>query len=215
MNDTTQAGDRVIEPWLPNDDIARIWDWQEIFGNGKPVELELGAGDGGFILEYAAQHPERNFVAIERLKGRACKIAKRTVQRGLRNLKTLRLQSEYVVERMCPAGSVTVIHIMFPDPWPKRRHFKNRLIQPAFLQAAHRALCVDGLLRFTTDHESYFLWSQRVVRGAPGWERVGAWDASQEPKSDFERLFENEGRSFHRDSWRKVAGCKDQVEKLI
>jgi tRNA (guanine-N7-)-methyltransferase len=194
----------VFDPWLANDDLLRVFNWREVFGNDHPVEIELGAGDGGFVLEYAKRHPGRNFVAIERLKGRIDKIAKRAVQRDLGNLRTLRLQSEYVMGYMCPPVTVSVIHVMFPDPWPKRRHFKFRLIQPEFLAKAHTALVHGGVIRFTTDHEGYFQWANRVWYSAPGWKNIGEWDASGDPKSDFQQQFEAEGRPSHRCQWMKV-----------
>jgi tRNA (guanine-N7-)-methyltransferase len=195
----------IFNPWLPNDDILRVFDWREIFGNDQPVELELGAGDGGFILAYADRHRQRNFVATERLKGRVGKIAKRAAQRGLANLRALRLQSEYVVARMCPPASVSVIHIMFPDPWPKRRHFKHRLIQPEFIAALWRALADGGAVRFTTDHAEYFQWASRIWSTSAGWKNLGAWDAGGDPKSDFQQQFETEGRPVHRCQWQKTA----------
>ncbi|MDR1144960.1 MAG: tRNA (guanosine(46)-N7)-methyltransferase TrmB [Verrucomicrobiales bacterium] len=194
----------AFDPWLPNDDLLRVFDWRAIFCNASPVEIELGAGDGGFILEYAARHRQRNFVAVERLKGRVGKIAKRAAQRGLANLRALRLQSEYVIGRMCPPASVSVIHIMFPDPWPKRRHFKHRLIQPAFLAALSRALADGGTARFTTDHAEYFQWTQKIWSAAAGWKNLGAWDADADPKSDFQRQFESEGKPSHRCQWQKI-----------
>jgi tRNA (guanine-N7-)-methyltransferase len=193
-----------FDPWIANDDLLRVFNWQEVFGNANPVEIELGAGDGGFILEYAKRNPQKNFIAIERLKGRVSKIAKRAVQRDLSNLRALRLQSEYVIGYMCPPGSVSVIHIMFPDPWPKRRHFKFRLIQLEFLAKAHKALANGGVVRFTTDHEEYFQWANRVWASAPGWKNIGVWDASDDPKSDFQQQFEAEGKQSHRCQWMKI-----------
>ncbi|MDR2463452.1 MAG: tRNA (guanosine(46)-N7)-methyltransferase TrmB [Verrucomicrobiales bacterium] len=193
-----------FNPWLPNNDLLRVFDWREVFGNANPVELELGAGDGGFILEYAAGHRQRNFVAVERLKGRVNKIAGRGGRRGLANLRALRLQSEYVVARMCPPASVSVVHIMFPDPWPKRRHFKFRLIQPEFLAAARRVLADGGVVRLTTDHEEYFQWADKIWSSSAGWKNLGAWNADDDPKSDFQRQFEAEGKPVFRCQWQRL-----------
>jgi tRNA (guanine-N7-)-methyltransferase len=191
-------------PWLSNEKILERLVWSEVFGNNDPVELELGAGDGGFLLDYAAGRTDRNFVATERLLGRARKIAKRITRRGLDHVRILRLESAYFLQWMCPPESVSVIHIMFPDPWPKRRHHKNRLIQPGFLQVMHQALVSGGEVRFTTDHAEYFEWSCRMWEGAAElFEKKGPWDASQDPKTDFERHFMQEGREFQRCAWVK------------
>lgn len=187
--------------WVPTANLFEVYDWRELFGNDHPVEVELGAGDGGFILEQAARHPERNFFALERLLGRARKIAKRGTERGRANLKVLRLESSYFVERLCPADSVAVVHIMFPDPWPKKRHHKHRLIQPEFLLKLTRVLAPGGEVRFTTDHEDYFAWAMEHWHAAPGWKNGGEWDAAGDPPTDFERLFREEGRRIQRCRW--------------
>ena len=191
-------------PWLSNEKILEKLDWAEVFGNRHPLEIELGAGDGGFLLDYAAERPSRNFVATERLLGRARKIAKRISRRGLVNVRILRLESAYFLKWMCPEGSVDIIHIMFPDPWPKRRHHKNRLIQSEFLKTMHQSLVSGGEVRFTTDHAEYFDWALKVW-GEAGtlFEKRGPWDASTDPKTDFERHFMEEGRSFQRCAWVK------------
>lgn len=196
--------DALSKAWLPNDQLMERFDWQALFGNAQPVEIELGAGDGGFLLDYAALHPEINFVATERLLGRATKIAKRIVRRELKNVRVLRLESFYFMQWMCPPASVVRVHIMFPDPWPKRRHFKNRLIQKEFLETLHRTLQSNGEVRFTTDHAEYFAWTCRVWAEAGSmFEKLGAWDATADPKTDFERHFMEEGREFHRCAWVK------------
>lgn len=192
------------DPSLPSDNLLDPYRWPEVFGNDRPVEVELGAGDGTFLLAWATQHPDRNFIAVERLLGRARKIARRIVRQDLRGVRLLRLESAYFIRHLCEPGSVSAIHIMFPDPWPKRRHFRFRLIQPEFLQAAHQALVPGGVIRFTTDHDGYFQWTRRIWATQQGWEDLGPWDAENDPRSDFEMEFLAEGRKFNRCQWRKA-----------
>ncbi|NJK93115.1 MAG: hypothetical protein HC904_15625 [Blastochloris sp.] len=132
------------------------------------------------------------------------KIVKRVKRRGLTNVRVLRLESSYFLEWMCPAESVARVHIMFPDPWPKRRHHKNRLIQESFLVTLHKVLAVGGEVRFTTDHAEYFEWAQELwLKRSDLFEKRGAWDATGDPPTDFERHFQQEGRLFHRCAWGK------------
>ncbi len=189
--------------WLPSGNLLERYAWASLFGNDHPVEVELGAGDGGFILAWAARHPDRNFIALERLLGRCRKIAKRSAEQGMVNLKALRLESAYFIRHLCPPESVSRIHIMFPDPWPKKKHHKHRLIQPAFLEDTLRVLVPGGALRFTTDHTDYFAWAQGVWEQSPGWHNAGSWDATDDPRTDFEKTFLAEGREFHRVEWVK------------
>lgn len=187
--------------WVPSENLFERYDWRYLFGNDHPVEVELGAGDGGFILEMAQRYPERNFFAVERLLGRARKIARRAAERGLHNLKVLRLESSYFIQWLCPRHSVAVVHIMFPDPWPKKRHHKYRLIQPEFLEQLRQVLVPMGEVRFTTDHEEYFAWAVERWREAPGWADAGKWEFENDPRTDFERLFVQEGRRIQRRRW--------------
>src|ERR1700735_3626745 len=113
-------------------DICARFDWHELFGNDRLIELDLGAGDGGFALAYAQLHPEINLLAVERLLGRVRKIEKRAARAKLGNLRILRLELAYTVRYLLPPESISVAHILFPDPWPKRRHWPRRLVQPDF-----------------------------------------------------------------------------------
>ena len=182
-------------------DLCARLDWRGIFGNDRAVELDLGAGDGGFALAYAAAHPEINLLAVERLLGRVRKIEKRAARTGLENLRVLRLEFGYTVRYLLPAGSVSVAHILFPDPWPKRRHWPRRLVQAGFVRDLAAALRPGGEFRFTTDHAHYFETAQEAVAEANVLKRAPDWDWAADPKTDFQKGFEAEGRAIQRARW--------------
>jgi tRNA (guanine-N7-)-methyltransferase len=197
---TTPAMHRLVVT-----DLCRRFDWGEIFGNDGPVELDLGAGDGGFAIAYAEQHPEINVLAVERLLGRVRKIEKRAARAGLANVRVLRLEFGYTVRHLLPPGSISIAHILFPDPWPKRRHWDRRLVQPDFVRDLAVALRPGGEFRFTTDHADYFETAQAAVTEAGVLERAPEWDWSGDPKTDFQQSFDAEGRATHRARWIKRA----------
>ena len=193
----------VFSPSIVLDDICARFDWRELFGNDHPVELDLGAGDGGFVLQYAKQHPEINLLAVERLLGRVRKIEKRAVRAGQDNIRVLRLEFGYTVKYLLPPGSVSIAHILFPDPWPKRRHWPRRLIQPPFIRDLAVALRPGGELRFTTDHANYFETGQQAIREANVLQPAPEWNWADDPKTDFQKTFDAEGRATHRGRWIK------------
>jgi tRNA (guanine-N7-)-methyltransferase len=138
-------------------------DLKAIYGRNAPVEVDLGCGDGSFLVEIAAANPARSFLGIERLLGRVRTAHRKITQRELTNARVLRVESSYAVRRMLPANSVARFHLMFPDPWPKRRHWRRRLVTEDFFAAIHRVLVPHGVLRIATDQVHYFREIERIA----------------------------------------------------
>jgi tRNA (guanine-N7-)-methyltransferase len=177
------------------DDFFKVVPKAEIFANARPLEVDLGCGDGKFLLEMAEHHPDRNFLGVERLLGRVRKVCKKATKRDLQNLKVLRLESRYVVEWLLAPASVSRLHLLCPDPWPKARHHRRRLIQKDFLNAVVRVLEPSGEFLFKTDHDEYFEWAEEIAAAFAGLERLD-WpdDAFFYPKTDFQIQWESEGK---------------------
>lgn len=176
----------------------------EICRDGRPLEVDLGCGDGSFLREMARHYPERDFLGVERLLGRVRKVCKKLTRDGLENARVLRLESQYVVEWLLPEAAVSRLHLLCPDPWPKLRHHRRRLVQVEFLEAVRRALVPGGEFLFMTDHEEYFRWAEGKVSDHGGFEQL-PWDEDSffYPKTDFQKLWESEGKSMWRLRCRK------------
>jgi tRNA (guanine-N7-)-methyltransferase len=138
-------------------------DLKSIYGRGAPLEVDLGCGDGSFLVEIAAANPARDFLGIERLFGRVRSAHRKIAQRELSNARVFRIETSYALQQMLPANSVALFHLMFPDPWPKRRHWRRRIVTEDFLVSIHRGLAPDGLLRIVTDQIDYFREIERLA----------------------------------------------------
>ena len=191
------------DPWLSSQRLYPPYVWSEVFGRSSPVEVDLGAGDGVYAEARAKRESDRNFVAVERLLGRATKIAKKAVRNQLTNLKVLRLESSYFIKNLCAESSLDAITVRYPDPWPKRRHHTNRLLQKEFFEDAARAVISGGLIKLTTDDREYFEWAQKEAEKCSDWVPDLSWAGVDEPTSEFEELFAKEGREVYRKAWSK------------
>jgi tRNA (guanine-N7-)-methyltransferase len=171
---------------------------ERLFARAAPLEVELGAGKGGFILEHARQFPERNFLAIE-LGGSVYRwLAIACMRSGLLNLRALQADARSVVNLMLPRGGVSAFHIYFPDPWPKSRHSKHRLFSPALVGGLMRSLEPDGCLYLATDVEWYYQDILALLKAA-GFRATGD-RAPGAVRTNFGRRFELAGQRIH-------AGC--------
>ena len=191
------------DPWLSSQRLYPPYVWSEVFGRSSPVEVDLGAGDGVYAEARAKRESDRNFIAVERLLGRATKIAKKAIRNQLTNLKILRLESAYFIKNLCAESSLDAITVRYPDPWPKRRHHANRLLQKEFFEDAARAVISGGCMKLTTDDREYFEWAQKEAEKCSAWVPDLSWTGIDEPTSEFEELFAKEGREVYRKAWRK------------
>jgi tRNA (guanine-N7-)-methyltransferase len=128
----------------------------KLFPHPQPLEVDLGSGDGTFIAQYAQRRPDRNFLAVERLLGRLRKIDRKGLRAGLANLRLVRIEATYLLEYLLPPESVYALHVYFPDPWPKRKHRKHRLVNARFTELAAQSLTPGGAVYLRTDDPDYF-----------------------------------------------------------
>ncbi len=183
--------------------ITRRLEPADLFPGVRPLEVELGSGDGSFLVNYAKSRPERNFLGVERLLGRLRKLDRKGLRAGLQNLRGLRLESAYCLEYLLPPGSVSALHIYFPDPWPKRKHQKNRLVNTRFTEIARQALAAGGMVYLRTDDGDYFSQMVTVFAANPAFRLAETPAELSGVVTDFERNFLAHGVSTLRAAYAK------------
>ncbi len=178
-------------------------DWHQLFGNNHPVEIDVGCGKGGFLVWSAQTRPAHNFLGIERQLVRLHKVDKKIQRAGLprserdlTNVRLLRVEATYFISKLVPDRSVAAYHILFPDPWPKRRHAKNRLFQLAFVDDLYRTLGKGGAVNVATDDVDYFVHIRTVMAGKFAETRPEA--LPPEAMTEFEKLFVAQGKPIDR-----------------
>jgi len=203
------VGGRVdIRAWFPHPD--------------RPLEIEIGSGKGTFLLQQGALQPDVNFLGIEYAREfylyGADRIRRRMEASGeLSNVRMLNTDASELVRWRVPDAVATVIHLYFPDPWPKARHHKRRMVQDAFLLQARRVLVPGGELRIVTDHADYWAWMEehfdrwaftpggpalRAGAESPGgftrfpFDRAESAGEGEVVGTNFERKYRREGRPF-------------------
>lgn len=174
----------------------------------RPLEVEIGCGKGKFIVSRAAANPERNFLALDYARKWMNVGAARGEKRQLGNLRFVHTNAVILARDYLPDASVSVFHIYFPDPWPKRRHQKRRLLTASFLALLHRKLGPGGLIEAAMDRPDYFeqLLEEAAASGV-------SWAAtrrstnerlfSPEFKTSYELKYEAEGRPLYYAEFKK------------
>jgi tRNA (guanine-N7-)-methyltransferase len=173
--------------------IVERLDLAKLFPKPQPLEVELGCGDASFLVELAHRHPERNLIGVERLLGRLRKLDRKGSRAGLKNLRGVRIESAYLLEYLLPPHSVSVLHIYFPDPWPKKKHRKHRLINERFPVLARSALAPGGAVYLRTDDADYYQQMTEVFGANRNFEPVETPAELAELLTDFEQEFRERG----------------------
>ncbi len=179
----------ISDPCVPLDS-ARL------FPQHFPLEVEIGAGTGRFLISRAQSHPAVNYLAIERMVGRARTLDRRASAVNLCNVRVVCLEALYTMYYLLPRHSVRCVYVFFPDPWPKRRHHSHRLFSPLFRDALWHALATGGRLEVATDHLAYFKEIRACMTLDPRFREIAPMERAPEEQTDFELLFRGQGLSI-------------------
>ena len=180
---------------------------EEIFADpARPLEIDLGCGEGRFLMAMARQFPERDFLGVERMEGRVSKLCNKIRQSRLTNVRVLRLESSYTVGWLLPAASVSRLHLLCPDPWPKKKHEDRRLVAiKEFQNGLLRVLKSGGEFLLKTDDANYFDVAITEFDVIPQFRRQPWADAEFfYPQTDFEKHWLGIGRMIQRARWQRV-----------
>ena len=161
--------DMIAEsPFTIKDETEWKGKWNEVFGNDHPIHIEIGMGKGQFIMTLAKEHPEINYVGIEKYSSVLVRALEKQQEMELPNIKFIRMEAENIAEVFAP-DEVARIYLNFSDPWPKDRHAKRRLTSVQFLERYEKILQKDGHLIFKTDNRDLFDFSLEQVEEAEHW----------------------------------------------
>ncbi|HSI32555.1 MAG: tRNA (guanosine(46)-N7)-methyltransferase TrmB [Phycisphaerae bacterium] len=192
----------IVEPvGLTAEALPKPIDWAALYGNANPVEMEIGMGKGTFITEAAKAHPNVNYFGIEWANWFWRYASDRLRRNGCTNARTIRAEAAFFVKEYVADASLSVLHIYFPDPWPKKRHNKRRLIAEPFMREIERVLVPGGRLSVVTDHQDYFEQIDAVVKASKltviEYNRPEAAGEGEFVGTNFERKYKREGRPFY------------------
>ncbi len=183
---------------------------QSLFGNRRPLELEIGAGKGTFLLKESALRQEVNFLGIEYARRYWIYAADRLRRAARENARVVLTEAFEFITAHLADDDLSAVHIHFPDPWPKTRHRRRRLLQRDFVALLTDKMKVGTRLQIATDHEDYFAHIERVIKSstlvqAP-FEIRAAADGDELVGSNFERKYRSSGQRIYSIAAVKVSG---------
>ncbi len=199
----TEAQSRAYERLMPVYGVAYSpapLDLDAVFGRRAPRVLEIGFGMGETTAEIAAAHPETDYIGVEVHTPGVGALLARIEALGLRNVRVIRHDATEVVAHMLSPGALDGVHVFFPDPWPKKRHRKRRLLQPGFVTQLARRLKPGGYLHVATDWEEYAVEALATLEREPALENTAPGFAPR-PAGRPQTKFERRGRALGHAVW--------------
>lgn len=175
-------------------------DFTAVFARTAPLVIEIGFGNGETLVADAQAHPQKNFLGIEVHTPGIGRLMRQLKQLEIENVRVINHDAAEVLRHHLRPGSVDAVNIFFPDPWPKKRHHKRRLIQPGFLQLVASALRPGGQLHIATDWENYAEHIDECLVASPQFDLQQTTEASRN-----ETKFERRGRRLGHGVWDFVA----------
>src|SRR5262245_24127821 len=165
-------------------------DFAEVFGRRAPVVVEIGSGMGQTTAAIAQANPETDYIAIEVHSPGVGSLLKLVGEHALTNVRVIQHDAVEVLREMVPTQALAGVHIFFPDPWPKKRHHKRRILQPAFADLLAARLAPGGYVHFATDWEDYARQALEVLGATQGLRNSGDGFVPRpeaRPETNFER----------------------------
>ena len=198
-------------------DVDEYPEWQSQFGNSQPIKLEIGFGMGDFLIEMATREPHSNFVGIDFSQNGIRKIMARIKNLQLNNIRVVYGDVREKIPLLFENGELDTVYINFPDPWPRKRHFKRRLIKPALVKLIARKLAPAGHVYLATDSEPYALEILEYFNAEPLLQNVNPEsgffaDRDHLPKTKYEKSFIYAGDKIHYLEYSRLVD-DGQVEK--
>jgi tRNA (guanine-N7-)-methyltransferase len=182
-------------------------DWPTLFGRNAPLTLEIGFGAGEVLAQLAGEHPDRNFLGIEAYRNGVGRLLGRVQAAGLDNLRVLEGDAVELLDHGFADASLDTLLLYFPDPWPKKKHHKRRLVQTAFADRVARVLKPGGLWRLATDWVQYAEWMREVLDDHPAFDNIGDRDGwvtrPPRPGTRFESRGLRRGHAVHDLAYRR------------
>ncbi len=172
-----------------------------LFGNEQPLELEVGTGKGAFLAEEASRRTGVNFIGTDRASRDGRYASDRLRRRECSNARVVLADAGYFLSEFVPDAALAAVHVHFPDPWPKKRHHKRRLIRPNLIREVERVLIPGGRLQIVTDHQEYYARIEAVIRSsslAPSpFVRPTTAGSEELVGSNFERKYQRLGKNAY------------------
>ena len=181
--------------FIPPDHFRELRHEEIFFDPSRPLEVDLGCGDGTFIEGMATQFPERDFLGVERMLGRVEKTMRKIERGQLANARIMRLETAYTVAWLLPRASVTRLHLLCPDPWPKKKHAKRRFVQQHSLELIASRLVPGGVLLIATDIAAYAQHARTQLAHHGRWTVVEGERPDWRPDDGFEAKGVRAGRT--------------------